>query len=297
MSFVETALQFDCQGEKLLGILSSPTGSTPPTGDGVIIVVGGPQYRAGAHRQFVIFARSLASQGTTVMRFDVRGMGDSSGPLWNFESLTDDIGAAINAFIEHAPNAKRIVLAGLCDGASAALMYLQDTQDQRVCGLCLLNPWLRSEQTLAQTHIKHYYWQRITSGDFWRKALSGGVGLKALQGLLTSVRVALAPKSTVAGPGRGRGELDFRSAMLKGWQTFNGPVCLVISTADMTAQEFLGGVQADALWRNVLGRSSVTRIDIEGADHTLSALADQSRFETTLARWLANSRSQTTAHS
>ena len=190
MSFVETALQFDCQGEKLLGILSSPTGSTPPTGDGVIIVVGGPQYRAGAHRQFVSLARSLASQGTTVMRFDVRGMGDSSGPLWNFESLTDDIGAAINAFIEHAPNAKRIVLVGLCDGASAALMYLQDTQDQRVCGLCLLNPWLRSEQTLAQTHIKHYYWQRITSADFWRKALSGGVGLKALQGLLDSVRVA-----------------------------------------------------------------------------------------------------------
>jgi len=46
---------------------------------GVLIVVGGPQYRVGSHRQFVMLARFLADHGVPCMRFDYRGMGDVSG--------------------------------------------------------------------------------------------------------------------------------------------------------------------------------------------------------------------------
>jgi hypothetical protein len=42
-----------------------------------------------------------------------------------------------------------------------------------IAGLVLLNPWVRSEVSLAQTHIKHYYGQRLLQGEFWRKLLSG----------------------------------------------------------------------------------------------------------------------------
>ena len=293
MSFVETALQFGCQGEKLLGILSSPTGSTPPTGDGVIIVVGGPQYRAGAHRQFVSLARSLASQGTTVMRFDVRGMGDSSGPLWNFESLTDDIGAAMDALLERAPQLKRVVLAGLCDGASASLIYLHKTQDERVKALCLLNPWLRSEQSLARTHVKHYYWQRFASADFWRKLLRGGVGLRALKELFAAARSALAVSSDKSDRGGDQIQQDFRAKMLKAWQGFGGDVFLGISTLDLTAQEFLGEAAASSEWRALLTRSRTCRRDFEGADHTLSQISTQTSFEAEVARWL---QSTSTVH-
>ena len=78
--FTETVLAFPCEGERLLGVVSAPEDALV-TGDlGVVIVVGGPQVRAGSHRQFVQLARHLAAQGLPTLRFDVRGMGDSSGP-------------------------------------------------------------------------------------------------------------------------------------------------------------------------------------------------------------------------
>ncbi|MCK7493609.1 MAG: hydrolase 1, exosortase A system-associated [Comamonadaceae bacterium] len=128
---------------------------------GVVVVVGGPQVRAGGHRQFVHLARTLAAAGHPVLRFDVRGMGDSSGALRGFEQITPDIGAAVDALLQRAPGVRRVVLWGLCDGASAALLYLHERRDPRVRGVCLLNPWVRSEASLARTHVKHYYTRRL----------------------------------------------------------------------------------------------------------------------------------------
>jgi hypothetical protein len=56
----EEALAIPCGAERLVGILAKPSvcGDT-----GVVIVVGGPQYRAGSHRQFVLLARTLAAAG------------------------------------------------------------------------------------------------------------------------------------------------------------------------------------------------------------------------------------------
>ena len=45
----ERALSFACRGAWLYGILSLPQAASAPA-RGVLIVVGGPQYRAGSHR-------------------------------------------------------------------------------------------------------------------------------------------------------------------------------------------------------------------------------------------------------
>ena len=76
MNGTEQALSVECRGESLLGVLHLPI---TPRDLGVIVVVGGPQYRAGSHRQFVLLARALADAGHAVLRLDVRGMGDSTG--------------------------------------------------------------------------------------------------------------------------------------------------------------------------------------------------------------------------
>ena len=46
---------------------------------GVLIIVGGPQYRVGSHRQFVKLSRALSQHNIASMRLDSSGMGDSSG--------------------------------------------------------------------------------------------------------------------------------------------------------------------------------------------------------------------------
>lgn len=288
IGYQERALFFNCQGEQLLGVLAAPVSSTPPSGLGVLVVVGGPQYRVGSHRQFVQFARTLASAGHHVLRFDVRGMGDSTGDQRSFEALTDDIAAALTALRMQTPNCRRVALMGLCDGASAALMYLHDTGDKQVQALCLLNPWLRSEESLARTHVKYYYPRRLASLGFWRKLLAGGVGLGALQGFLRNLGTSLRPDvPSASGTARGRGGLDFRSAMLKGFERFRGPVLLALSGEDLTAKEFANSASSHPGWRKALGREQVEPLTLDGADHTLSTRAASLRFEAAVVAWLS----------
>jgi exosortase A-associated hydrolase 1 len=129
---IERAVTFKCGGDIIVGILHVPA---IPVDLGVLVIVGGPPYRAGSHRQFVLLARVLADAGIAVLRFDCRGMGDSSGDQRSFEGVSQDIAAAIAALLRHASGVTRVVLWGLCDGASAALLYLHDSGDVRVHAL------------------------------------------------------------------------------------------------------------------------------------------------------------------
>ena len=92
--------------EDLLGIIHLPEAVSRR---GVVILVGGPQYRVGSHRQFLLLARALAQHGVPVLRFDFRGMGDSDGEFHGFEKLDKDIAAAIDAFAAAVPQVDELV--------------------------------------------------------------------------------------------------------------------------------------------------------------------------------------------
>ncbi len=281
---VEQTLSFECQGETLLGVLAlpSPERVQARADVGVLIVVGGPQYRSGSHRQFVLLARSLASEGYPTLRFDVRGMGDSGGDRRDFEAISDDIGAAIGALVQAQPRVARIVLWGLCDGASAALLYCAERQDVRVQGLCLANPWLRSEATQARTQINHYYRQRLQERAFWLKLFSGKVAVAALRGLWQAVRRTQRGPSGAA-PG-------FQARMCQGWSRSDMPKLLLLSGQDYTAKEFDEYVRLDPAWARAVARSEVERREIPGADHTFSISEHRQQVEAATLRWLDDLR-------
>jgi exosortase A-associated hydrolase 1 len=276
----EQALVFTCGGETLLGIVSP---AVAPSGLGVVIVVGGPQYRAGSHRQFVSLARALAAAGFPALRFDYRGMGDSEGALRNFEHCGDDIAAAIDAFITAQPGLQRVVLWGLCDGASAALLYLHARRDARVAGLALLNPWVRSEASLAKTHVKHYYAQRLKEREFWMKLLSGKVAFKALSDLAGNLTKAFAGERTSAAPAAG----PFQQRMAQAWAALAGPVLLLLSERDLTAQEFSEFTATDTHWKAAFRAQPGTRMTLSAADHTCSTPGSQQAMEAATCQWLA----------
>lgn len=280
MSVTEHALQFACAGDALVGVLSAPDRvASAPTG--VIIVVGGPQVRCGSHRQFTLLARHLSAAGYPVLRFDVRGMGDSSGAQRSFEELGDDIAAAIHAMQQTVPSVQQVVLWGLCDGASAALLYLDGSADARVAGLCLLNPWVRSDASLARTHVKHYYTRRLMQGAFWRKLLGGGVARRAIAELISNLRTARARPPVPVGS-----LPPFQRRMARAWAAFDGPLLLLLSGNDYTAREFGEHAAGDAQWRANLAHPRLTRIDLDGADHTFSKAQDQQRVEAATLDWL-----------
>src|SRR5262249_34407086 len=129
MTLEETALTMECEGRQLVGILSR---DRSPATRGVLIVVGGPQYRVGSHRQFTLLCRYLAERGVPALRFDYRGMGDSDGETRTFERVGEDIRCAIDRLFACVPGLKDVVIWGLCDAASAALFYARG--DPRVGG-------------------------------------------------------------------------------------------------------------------------------------------------------------------
>jgi exosortase A-associated hydrolase 1 len=254
----------------LYGVLTMPGRASQR---GILIVVGGPQYRAGSHRQFTLLARSLAAQGTAVMRFDYRGMGDSEGDARTFEDVDDDIRHAIDQFQAHIPELREVVIWGLCDAASAASFYSH--RDPRVTGLVLLNPWVRTEQSVAATYLKHYYARQLFSRQLWSKIIRFRFDyIGSARSLLGFVGAALPTSAARSNAGRARGTATKAASlperMLDGLRQFRGRILIILSGNDLTAKEFSDLTEASPEWRRLLDSSRVQRRVLPQANHTFS---------------------------
>lgn len=273
---VETPLTFECEGDTLVGVLHAPAVVEGPA---VLFIVGGPQYRAGSHRQFVTMARELAARGFPAMRFDHRGSGDAAGDTRPFDRLDADVRAAVDALAARADVSRGVVLFGLCDAASAAMIYAPS--DARVAGLILLNPWVRTEATEARARLRTYYTRRLFSLDFWKKLLRGGIDFAG------SARALVARGASALGASGTATEADsFIDRMLEGLERFRGRALLVTCGDDLTAAEFLALAQGSRRWRRALGRATTQRLHLASANHTFSTAAWRAQITAECARWL-----------
>ncbi|MDB5791303.1 MAG: hydrolase [Massilia sp.] len=284
----ERALAFPCGGAWLYGILSLPDRSATPHPRGVLIVVGGPQYRAGSHRQFTLLARDLAAAGIPAMRFDYRGMGDSEGEPQNFENVDDDLRAAIDRFFAEVLGLQEVVLWGLCDGASAAAMYAP--QDPRVVGLVLLNPWVRTEAGAARATINHYYKDRLFDARLWKKIARGQFDAAAsLRSLFQNVGKAFGAKAAVDAACAGTGadaNAPLPERMQAALSRFGGRVLVILSGADLTAQEFAELTKRPGTWQRLISSARFTGQQIDKADHTFSRRPWQDQVSGWTREWL-----------
>ena len=284
LTYAEEAVSFACTHNTVVGVLTRPS---HPQQTGVVVIVGGPQYRVGSHRQFVLLSRALAGAGFAVLRFDVQGMGDSEGEPLDFARIGADIAQAIDALQRCVPEARQVALWGLCDGASAALLYTQERQDARVVALCLVNPWVRSETSMANVRIKHYYFQRLITAKFWMKLLQGGIKPHALVELWHSVRLVL------TGRRKAPSKPSFQQQMATAWNKFPGRIFLLLSGDDYIAKEFLEHAARDEAWKNTLQHPRLVRHDEPTADHTFSSAALRERVaQLTLQYGLQHSNDQ-----
>lgn len=274
MHYEERAICFPCEGEHLIGVATLPHEAGPR---GVLVVVGGRQYRAGSHRQFTLLARALALRGIAVMRFDLRGMGDSGGAPRVFDDTGADLRSAIDAFLRIAPMVREVVLWGLCDGATGSALYAE--RDQRVRGLVLLNPWVRTEDGAARATLKHYYGARLLDPDVWRRIVRGQLNpLASLASLLALARRAL---GTVP---EQRGEAGLPARLHTALARFDGPVLLLLAGADLTACEF-EDLAATGPWPVLLASPRFTRHRLDEADHTFSRRAWRDQVAAWTADW------------
>jgi exosortase A-associated hydrolase 1 len=273
MTITRQPVAFLCGEDWLLGVITRPE---KPRRRGVVIVVGGPQYRAGSHRQFLLLANDLAAQGYAVMRFDYRGMGDSTGEVRTFENVGEDVRAAIGRFLAEVPEVGEVALWGLCDAASAALFYAH--RDARVTGIALLNPWVRSAQGEARAYLKHYYLRHAFSVAPWSRLLAGDLDLGAsLRSLVNNLTRASSSD-----------QRDLSERMADALDRFKGRALLITAGDDLTAKEFLDAACASPCWRKLLRMPRVTQHMLPGATHTFSRREWRDQVSRWTSGWLGS---------
>ncbi len=285
----EDPVVFPCEGEDLVGVLHRAE-STARRGV-VIVVAGGPQYRAGAHRQFVSLARTLVTAGYPVLRFDLRGMGDSSGAHRGFQHSNPDIRAAIDALLAREPQLKEVVLFGECESASGILFYA--FQDPRVKGVALINPWVRTQESHARVIVKHYYSQRLLSREFWRKVFSGkfrvweslGELARVLRAYWAGLQANAVPQQ-VASTYEDLADLPLPIKTAVGLRSFDGQVLILMSGRDYIAREFDEVVKESKTWDGLLANPRIKRLDLAEADHTFSRDVWRSQAADSVRDWI-----------
>ncbi|MDH5190766.1 MAG: hydrolase 1, exosortase A system-associated [Gammaproteobacteria bacterium] len=281
MESIEIPLVVNCDGRRLITITHKPESMIST---GVVLIVGGPQYRVGSHRQFVLLARKLAENGIPVLRFDYRSMGDSEGNKIQFDQIETDLAVAIETFFSNMDGLSKIVLWGLCDAASSALFY--GYKDERIKGMVLLNPWVRTEQGEARTYIKHYYLKRIFNTDFWKKVIKGEWNIKeSLSGFL-SLFGKLWKHDRSGKENSEQYNTSLPERMLSGLEKFSGGILLILSGQDYVADEFREVVASSEKWRNALGSSRVTTHTIQDANHTFSSGVWRKNVEDLTTEWI-----------
>ena len=170
---------------------------------------------------------------------------------------------------------------GLCDAASAAMMYA--ASDSRVSGLVLLNPWVHSPDVEASVRIKHYYWQRLRSADFWRRCLRFKIDWQgSLRGFWQHLRAAIGWNATGAGSVREQ----FIERMRCGWQAFRGDSLLILSGDDITAREFEEMCLQSAEWRSIRTWRANETVRLADANHTFASADWRREVERTTVEWL-----------
>ena len=281
MSGREIAVSFFCGTDRLYGIVHQP----PEISEcGLLLLPGRPALRSGRHRLFVMLARAWAEAGIPVMRFDYRGTGDGEGEMGTLEESAADIASAIDAFQSHVPDAQRIVLWGLCGGAADAVLYA--TQDARVTGLALVNPWFYDARVRTLVKLHRQGSALLDSLQRWRRSIAGaarrnessvhaagnaGVGVAGDETPSSSGSDPSLPLS-IAAVDRAYGSYrtpDLSARLAQALEAFKGAVLIILSGEDPGAQAFRRMSSISPKWRRLLAQPRVCIHELPEANHSL----------------------------
>ncbi len=259
---------------RMVGMLHACPAPRGDTGSlAALLLPGGAQTRTGTGRALTALARQLAAQGIATLTIDWAGQGDSEGPIQPFTERAPQIAAARHA-LWTATGITRHLLIGLCDGASAALLYAgpentgtenTDAEDagtlhmqEELAGLVLINCWMRDDDLAPpKGWIKQALARRMLGlGAAARKRPA----LRPFRSRLAAAWRMLRQRSS------GEGEL---AARLRTAATgCRVPILWVIARADPTGRDAWERLKQPR-WRAVTRQGRHGFLFLKGEDHGL----------------------------
>lgn len=220
----------DCAGEAIACTLDDAPGSV-----GLLIVSGGNETRAGAFSGQAHLAARIAAAGFPVMRFDRRGVGDSTGENAGFQASSADLAAAMRAYTTARPGLRRVVGFGNCDAASALML----NGGAGCHALALANPWTfdAADEGPPPEAVRRRYAEKLKNPREIARLLTGGVSLAKLAGGIRRALSPPAPPSSLA------------EQMRSAFAGFAGPVRYLVAANDRTGQAFMDALpQTSERW-------------------------------------------------
>ena len=222
-----------------------------PGTTGLLIVSGGNEIRCGAHRGMALLAAEIAAAGFPVLRYDRRGIGDSTGSNRGFLDARDDLHAAAAACREAMPQLTRIVGYGNCDAATTLALFGRDAGIDRVV---LANPWVvePTDDLPPAAAIRRRYADRLRRPAEWRRLIRGEIDFGKLRRGLAKLLVAA--------------DEPLATAVVDAVAAWGAHAHIVLAAGDATATAF-----ADAA-RRAGRRFATTTIDTDS--HSFARVPD-----------------------
>jgi len=271
---------------RLVGVLTPPAG-TAPRDTAVLLLNAGVVHRVGPQRLWVTLARRLAESGFTVLRFDHAGLGDSphrdDGLPWDQSSLAD-VDDALR-WVEQSTPCRRFALLGLCAGTLTAFRAAQ--RDPRVNALVLLTALLEDPATVPEEVVaeamdrrvgRSYVTQKTTSGESWKRLLTGQVSAGRV--IRTIGRTAFAP----ARPAELRPGTAEAVAGLERLLRRDTSISFLFAEPTTVLEYFRMTIEPRLAELRAMGRLDVTVL--KGSDHTFTTRRDQARVIDAIASGL-----------
>ena len=248
--------QIRCEDELLAATLDAGANTTA-----LLIVSGGNEIRAGAHSGMARLALRVSALGFPVLRYDRRGIGESTGENLNFLGSAEEIAAAARFLRQEQPQTETIIAFGNCDAATALALF---GPDAGIDGYVLANPWVMettSEPDAGQSMpsssaIRSRYWDRIKNPGTIIDLLSGKIDFtKLLKGLRQASRSE--ENSPLS--------LRLRDAL----SGLGGNSHILLAKRDTTARAFLAAWNS-ADFAPLRGKSAITVDTLDSASHSFA---------------------------
>lgn len=285
VGYVETAVRFG-RGGRMFGILCAPSDPGMQTGPGVLFLSSGYDRLAGWGRSTVAFARALAREGISSLRFDCANAADSppvegfTGQVLYDAVQVEDVREAID-FLAEAGMAP-IMTAGRCSGAYLGLQSA--VADRRIAGVVAVNPivfrWKEGQsvdealENPVQT-LEHYG-RRLAQKETLLRVLRGEINVlrKGREVLGRLSARAIRPLAAAVGGVSARERAvfsDFRALRSRGV-----PVVFLYGVGELGLDEFalFFGKDAKGLRRFANVRLSI----VADADHNFTPAHARARY-------------------
>lgn len=283
----------------LFGILSEPEVPTPG-GPALVILNTGANHRVGTNRLGVLLARRLLRDGVTVLRVDLRGIGDSpSAPDWPDNAVLEarmvsDVRAAV-AFLAELGH-REIVVNGLCAGGWLA--YHAALAEPRITGQLLLNVqnlWLNEGFDRIGASNREYL-RKVRAKETWLRLFKGDVKLHVVFSVLSKrVAKALAIRvQQIFRRARGAETLaDATRRELSGIGARGTRTALIFTREDAGLDEMEMHFGREG--RELQDVAGVSIIIIEDGDHLFSVKSSRDHMLELMAAQFSNGRFSPTA--